>query len=424
MNENHSSSVRVTTLPSGLRIATDTMDGVQSTAVGAWVAVGTRHEPAEINGISHFLEHMAFKGTTRRSAAAIAEAIEDVGGSINAYTAREQTAYYARVLKNDLPLAVDILGDILVNSRFEPDEMERERGVILQEIGQAEDTPDDIIFDHFQETAFPGQGIGRPVLGTRDIISNLPREALVDYCRNNYATGQITVAAAGAVDHDQLVEMVGNHFQHLPHDSTTTSDRSVYAGGRHIVEDDLEQTHMVLGFDGVGHRDPDYWTLMVLSTLLGGGMSSRLFQEVREKHGLVYSIYSFGSAYADGGIFGIYAGTGPDQLGQLLPLVATELKKVAERVTPEEVRRAVAQHRAGLLMSQESVSSRTEQLAQQLLLFQRPVSPTEQLERLSAVTPETVSRLAARIFSSTPTLALMGPASGLDSHEQLAQWLA
>ena len=244
-------AVRVTRLANGLTVVSENMPRVETVSFGAYVSVGTRHETPEDNGVSHFLEHMAFKGTARRDAAAIAREIENVGGHLNAYTAREQTAYYAKVLKEDTALAVDIIGDILTHSTFEPEEVERERGVILQEIGQANDTPDDIVFDHFQTTAFPDQPMGRPVLGTEGSIKAMTRDALRGYMGRNYGPSSMVVAGAGALDHDTLLDLVGKHFADLPKVDIATPEAARYAGGEFREERELDQVHIVLGFPSV-----------------------------------------------------------------------------------------------------------------------------------------------------------------------------
>ena len=402
-------TTQITRLPSGLLVITERMDRVETVSLGAYVASGTRNETAEENGVSHFLEHMAFKGTRRRSAAAIAEEIENVGGHINAYTAREQTAYYVKLLKEDLALGADIIGDILTHSSFAPDEIERERGVILQEIGQANDTPDDIIFDHFQETAFPGQPMGRPTLGTEPLIRGMSREALTGYMRQHYTTGNVVVAAAGNLRHEQVVALVREHFADLQTRTAEAVQPGAYAGGEFRRERDLDQVHVVLGFPSVGYGDPDYYPVLLLSTLLGGGMSSRLFQEVREKRGLVYSVYSFNAPFLDGGLFGIYAGTGEDEARELLPVTIEELRKVQRAIGQEELDRARAQVKSSLLMSLESTGSRCEQLARQYQVFGRLIPTDETVARLQAVTIDDARRAAARLFRGTPTLASIGP---------------
>ena len=417
-------AVRVTRLPSGLTVVTEAMERVETVSIGAYVAAGTRNETEAENGASHFLEHMAFKGTERRSAARIAEEVENVGGHINAYTAREQTAYYAKLLKEDLELGADILGDILTHSTFAPDELERERGVILQEIGQANDTPDDAVFDRFQETAYPGQAMGRPVLGTEESIRSMPRERLTGYMHRHYAAGNVVVAAAGNLAHERVVDLAERHFADLPGGGAPAAPSGHYVGGEYREERDLDQVHIVLGFPSVAYSDPDYYPALLLSTLLGGGMSSRLFQEIRERRGLVYSIYSFTAPFRDGGLFGIYAGTGETEAEELVPVVLDELRAVQRGVTPEEVARARAQVKAGLLMSLESTGSRCEQLARQLQVVGRTVPTAETVSRLDAVSVETVRRAAARIFRGPPTLAALGPAVLVPALPHIADRLA
>ncbi len=403
-------AIRVTKLPSGLIVVSERMERVETVSFGAYVASGTRHETAEENGVSHFLEHMAFKGTERRSAVGIAEEIEAVGGHINAYTAREQTAYYVKLLKEDTALGADIIGDILTHSVFDTAEIERERGVILQEIGQANDTPDDIIFDHFQEAAYPSQPMGRPVLGTEALIRAMRRDTLTGYMKRQYTASNTVVAAAGNLDHDHVLDLVQQHFADLPTAPAPATLPGLYGGGEFREDRDLDQVHVVLGFPAVGYGTPDYYPTMLLATLLGGGMSSRLFQEVREKRGLVYSIYSFASPYMDGGMFGIYAGTGESEAAELIPVTLDELHKVQREVTQVELARARAQVKAGLLMSLESTGSRCEQLARHIQVFGRVIPTAETVARIEAVTVQDVERAAQQIFRARPTLAAMGPA--------------
>ena len=417
-------NVRVTTLANGFRVATDRMDSVETTSLGVWAGVGTRNEPAEHNGVAHLLEHMAFKGTRRRSARDIVVEIEDVGGFLNAYTGREQTAYFAKVLADDTPLVVDILADILQNSIFDADELTRERAVVLQEIGQAEDTPDDIIFDHFQEIAFPDQAMGRPVLGRAEIVRELPRETVAGYMASRYRAGQMVLAASGQIDHDALVAMAEKLFAGLPGGAVPPSEGARYAGGDGRFARELEQVHLALGFHGVTYSDPDYYAAAVLSQLLGGGMSSRLFQEIREKRGLVYSIHSFTSSYADGGIFGIYAGTGEKEVAELLPVVCDELAKLPDDMSEPEVKRAAAQLRAATLMSREKPSARCEQRASQLLIDGRPITPAEAVARIDAVTIDDLVRLARRLTQSAPTLTTLGPIGQVMEYDALRKRLS
>lgn len=417
-------AIRVTRLNSGLTVVTETMDRVETVSFGAYVAAGTRNETEAENGASHFLEHMAFKGTAKRSAAEIAEAIENVGGHMNAYTAREQTAYYVKLLKEDLALGADIIGDILTHSTFAPEEFERERGVILQEIGQANDTPDDIIFDKFQETAFPSQPMGRPVLGTESGIRNMARNQLTTYMHRQYAAGNVVVAAAGALEHERVVELAREHFADLPGAMPDTFLPGDYAGGEFREARELDQVHIVLGFPSVAYADPDYYPALLLSTLLGGGMSSRLFQEIREKRGLVYSIYSFAAPFIDSGLLGIYAGTGEKEAEELVPVTLEQLRNVRRGVTEDELNRARAQVKAGLLMSLESTGSRCEQLGRQMQVFGRVIPTGETVAMLNAVTVDDIGRVAARIFRGRPTLATLGPAERVPALPDIAERLA
>lgn len=417
-------TINVTTLENGLTIVTERMERVETVSFGAYVSIGTRDETAENNGVSHFLEHMAFKGTERRSAARIAEEIENVGGYINAYTARETTAYYVKLLKEDLALGVDIIGDILTHSTFLDAEIERERGVILQEIGQANDTPDDIIFDHFQERAFADQPMGRPTLGTEDLVANMTRETLMGYMHDHYTTHNITIAAAGNLRHEDVVALVQTHFADLPTHNAPQTRHADYTGGDHRTVKTLDQAHLLLGFPSVSYRDPDHYAVMILSTLLGGGMSSRLFQEIREKRGLVYSVYSFASPFNDSGIFGIYAGTGESEAAELVPVMLEELRRLQDGLSAEELGRARAQLKSSLLMSLESTSSRCEQLARQLQIQGRAIATNETIERIDAVTERDILRVAKTLFAGKPTFTAMGPISKVPSIEDIAAKLA
>ena len=412
-------TTQLSTLANGLRVATDRIDTVDTVSLGVWVDVGTRHEQADINGVAHFLEHMAFKGTGRRSALAIAEEIEAVGGHLNAYTSRESTAYYAKMLKEDVRLALDILSDILQNSTFEPEEIERERMVILQEIGQANDTPDDIVFDHFQECAYPDQAIGRPVLGRPEIIRTIARETVIDYLRNHYGARRMVLAAAGQLDHDRIAKLADDLLGGLPAERPATTEPACYAGGDRREQRDLEQLHLVLGFPGVVLGDPDYYAACVLSTAFGGGMSSRLFQEIREKRGLVYTIHSFVHGYRDGGLFGIYAGTSESEATKLLPAMCQEAIRLEDGLTPVELNRAKTQMKAGLLMSLESTSARCEQLAQHLLVHGTPFDPLEIVGRIEMVDDAAIRRVVARWRSALPTLTALGPLSGLEEFDRV-----
>lgn len=415
---------QITTLDNGLRIVTESMPHVESVSCGIWVGTGARHETADVNGVSHLLEHMMFKGTAKRNAQRIADEIEAVGGHINAWTSREATAYFCKTLKGDVPLAIDILSDIVQHSLFEEAELARERDVVLQEIGQAVDTPDDIIFDHFQSVAFPDQPLGRPVLGDPEIVSIFPRDRLDDYHKANYAAGRAVVAAAGNLNHDAFVAVVAEAFTALADGQQPEAEAGRYTGGDYRESRDLEQLHLLLGFRGAAQMDDDYFAAMLHSSIMGGGMSSRLFQEVREKRGLVYSVSSHNTAYADTGLYGIYAGTGPDQAADLVPVVFEQLADVASGVGADELERVKAQARAGLLMSRESTGARCEQLAHQMLVYGRPLTSAEILEKLDAVDEKAISDFGSKMLASPLTCTALGATEGLEDYDRMAQRLA
>jgi len=414
-------SVHVSQLDNGLRIVTDHLPHVETVTAGVWVDVGSRHETARQNGLSHMLEHMAFKGTEKRSAREIAEVIENAGGYLNAYTSREHTTYYARLLKDDLALGVDVLSDILQHSIFDQGELDRERGVIIQEIGQAYDTPDDIVFDLMQGAAYPDQAIGRPILGTTELVNGFNREDLSTYMADHYKAEQMVISAAGNLDHDEFVAMVEEKFSGLEHARQTPKENIAYKGGEKKEERDLEQVNLLLGLQGVSFDDPDFYPAQMMSMILGGGMSSRLFQEVRERRGLVYSIYSFMQSFVDGGCFAIHAGTSADQVGELIPVVADEVRKMTDRVSTQEVDRARTQLKAGMLMSLESTTSRMEQLGRQMLIFGKHIPHEEILAKLDNVDAVAVMRYMDRMLNTGKlSLSAVGPVSHMEEYDKIA----
>ena len=415
--------IRVSTLANGLRVVSDPMAGIESVSVGIWIDVGTRNEPDDAQGVAHLLEHMLFKGTERRSAQAIAEEIEAVGGHLNAYTGREQTAYYAKVLKDDLALAIDLLADILQNSVFDEEELKRERAVVLQEIGQAGDTPDDIVFDHIQAVAYAGQPLGRPVLGDAKIVAAMRRAQIASYQRAHYRAGDMVLVASGAVAHEQLLALATRHFAGLAPGGGQRPNGAAYSAGEKREERDLEQVHMILGLPGVAYQDPDYFAHSVLSNLLGGGMSSRLFQEVRERRGLAYAIHSFSASFRDSGLFGVYAGTGEREAEEVIELICRELKRAEATLTEEEVARSRAQIKAGLLMGLESTGARCEQLAQHLLVFGRVLPLAELIADVEAVTLPRAREAAARLLTRRPCFAAVGPLSRVARYEAIGEML-
>ncbi|MDO6725660.1 pitrilysin family protein [Cognatishimia sp. 1_MG-2023] len=405
-------TVRIHTLSNGFRVATEHMPGLQSASVGVWVTAGGRHETPKQNGIAHFLEHMAFKGTKRRNALEIAEAIEDVGGYINAYTSREVTAYYARVLKEDVPLAMDVIGDILMNPVFDPKEIEVERGVILQEIGQALDTPDDVIFDWLQERAYQDQPLGRTILGPEERVQSFGREDLSGFVGQHYGPERMILAAAGGVDHDEIVKLAEEMFGHMKPGPKMTELSASFSGGEFRQEKTLEQAHFALGLESPNYCSPEIYTAQIYSVALGGGMSSRLFQEVREKRGLCYTIYSSAGAYADSGMTTIYAGTSGDQIADLADITIDELKRAAEDMSAKEIERARVQMKAGMLMGLESPSSRAERLARMVSIWGRVPGLEETVEKIDAVTDADVRAFAEHMAVSAPAaMALYGPIS-------------
>lgn len=399
----------ITRLPNGLRIVSECRPELETVSVGVWTDVGTRHESKKLNGVSHFLEHMLFKGTETRSAKDIVLDIESVGGHLNAYTTRDNTTYYVRVLKDDLDRALDVLSDIVLNSVCDPKEIEREKDVILQEIGQALDTPDDVIFDHLQAVAYGEQSLARPILGEAAGIKTFTRSDLIDYMRRNYVASNIVVSAVGNFDHDHLVKIIEAKFGALASGERQSAKKAIYRGGRKEEKRDLEQTHVTAAWPGCSYHDDDYYALQIYSTILGGGMSSRLFQEVREVRGLAYSVYSFCSSHEDTGLFGFYAGTGPESLDKLMPVIKAEMENLAKGPEAFEFEVAAAQMKAGLMMALESTTSRMEQLGRQLLIFDRVIPVQEMLTNVASVQTRDIKRLAEIYADPTQaSMALVG----------------
>ncbi len=420
-------TIRLHTLPNGFQIVTEAMPGLKSASIGIWVQAGGRHERIEQNGIAHFLEHMAFKGTKTRSALQIAEAIEDVGGYINAYTSREMTAYYARVLESDVDLGLDVIADILLNPVFDPAEIEVERGVILQEIGQALDTPDDIIFDWLQEAAYPDQALGRTILGPSERVSAFNRTDLQTFVGEHYGPNQMILSAAGAVDHDRIVAQAEALFGHLSPVQRPAKliEPAAFAGGERREDKDLEQVHFALALEGPDYRDPAIYTAQIYSSIMGGGMSSRLFQEVREKRGLCYTIFAQTGAYEDTGLTTIYAGTSADQIGELAGVTVDEMKRAADDITQAEVDRARVQMKAGLLMGLESPSNRAERLARLWSIWGHIPTLEETVRNIDAVTKDGVRGFANQTATQAgAAMALYGPADHAPSLTALKERLA
>jgi predicted Zn-dependent peptidase len=419
-------TVHMTRLENGLTILTNEMPHLKSAAVGVWVGAGSRSEREDQHGISHLLEHMAFKGTSRRSALDIAAEIEAVGGEVNAATGIENTSYYARILAEDLPLAVDILGDILTNSSFDEEELAREQNVILQEIGAAYDIPEDRVFDYIQEIAFPDQPLGRTILGTAQTVRSFSADAIRAYMASQYHGHAMILSAAGGISHDELVALGKKAFASLPDGVADAPQAARYCGGEiHDLQADLKEAQLILGFRGRSYKAQDFYATQTLASILGGGMSSRLFQEVREKRGLCYSVYAFHWGFADSGLFGIHAATDADNIKGLMPVILDELLRACDDIGQSELDRARAQIKAGLLMGMESPASRASQLARQKLLFGHPLTMDEMVEKIEAVDLDQIRMLISDILTgSTPSLASVGPVKGMMGLDAVSRHLS
>jgi len=396
-------------LDSGLTVITDQME-VKSTSIGVWIDAGSAKEELNECGIAHMLEHMAFKGTTNRNAEEIAREIEDVGGDINAYTSKEVTAYYLKVLHENSDLGIDILSDIIKNSTLPEDEIERERGVIISEIGQSFDSPDDRVFENFTETVFQNQSLGRPILGTKETVNNFQRSDLESFFSSHYGLKNMVVVASGNIEPDWFMDVVEDKFSDIKHKVKSGNVEAKWKAGFIGEDRDLEQTQLVFGIEGLNNIDLDRYSLRALAIILGGGMSSRLFQELREKRGLCYSIFSFTQMQSSTGAFGFYAGTSPKDANQLLEASLSEWNKLKGSITKEEVSRAKAQMRSGFIMGQESTGSRAEYLAKTMLNFRKLVSTDQVLKEIENISINSIEAVIERIFLSTqPVLSIIGP---------------
>ncbi len=416
-------NVRTATLPSGLTVVTDASAHVRTAAVGVFVAAGSRHESVAEHGLSHLLEHMAFKGTRRRSARDIAEAIEDVGGDLNAETGVERTGYFARVVGTDVSLALDVIGDILTDSLFDPAELEREKNVIVQEIGAVEDTPDDYVFDLLTAAAWPGQAIGRPILGTREGVGGFDRETIDRYLRRHYGASSIVVAAAGAVDHHEIAALAEARLAGLPNAPPPPVAAADYRGGETRLRRKLEQTHVAVAFEGRPTGSPDRDAAQVFAAAAGGGMSSRLFQEVREKRGLAYSIYAFHWDYSDAGLFGFYAGFADRDAAEVVAASLGCLAEAAHTLGDSEIRRAKAQMKVSILAALESPGARAQQLARQTQIYGQQLSLDEMIARVEAISPEDVRKTGAAMLRSAPTIASIGAVAKVPGPAKVAEAL-
>lgn len=392
--------IQVQNLPNGVTVLAEEIPHVRSVAVGVWVNVGSRDEQPEQNGVSHFIEHALFKGTTTRSAQRIAEELDAVGGQLNAFTTKEYTCFYAKVLDEHFELAVDILTDMLFNSRFDAEDLEREKNVIIEEIRMYEDTPDELVHDVFTSTLWNGHSLGRPVIGTEEVVRSLTREDLLRYYEQNYLQGRMVVAVAGNVPVGKVMETLGKAFGKVKGgNSVRELVRPLPRAEFRCCTRDTEQVHLCVGTPGVALGDETVYVFQVLNTILGGGMSSRLFQRIREEHGLVYAVYSYHSSYHDTGLFGIYAGLAAPNVNRTLEMIAAEIAAVRDRgVTEEELNRAKNQLKGSFLLSLESVTTRMSRMGKSQLYLGRPITPEETVARVESVTLEDIRQLARQVF--------------------------
>ena len=401
-------NISIITNSNKLRVAVDEIPHLQTVAIGVFVKTGSRNEGLAINGISHFLEHMAFKGTKTRTAKQIAEEFESIGGYINAYTSREKTVYYVKVLKQHTEFAIQFLADILQNSTFDSQEVEKERGVILQEVAMTYDTPDDIIFDYFQEQAFPKQPLGRSILGKVKNIKTFNQQHFQNYINSQYNYQNMAIVASGSIKTTEVVNWVDKYFNQLNSNIIEKPKKPKYAGGVVKKVKKLEQVHLVLGFEGLSQNDPKFYTQQILAMILGSGMSSRLFYEIRENLGLAYSVYAFNSCYSDAGIFGIYGGTSAEKLDLFLQATKQELQKICQNITDAEMQKVQTQFLAGLAMAKESTNARMQRIGNDILDYNKIYTDQELIEEFNSNTKLDVNNLASQIFADSPTLAVLG----------------
>ena len=415
--------IQIHHLTNGIRVITDPNPNTESVSLGVWVAVGARFETPNINGISHVLEHMAFKGTTTRTAFDISREIEDVGGIVNAYTGKDMTAYYVKVLKKDWKLGLNIIADILQNSIMDKDELSREQGVIIQEINMSNDTPDDLIFDLYNQTAYPNQPLGRTILGTPENVRSVTSQKLLNYMHEQYTADRLIISVAGDIDVNEFIDICEKSFTRISTAVGGKADPANYVGGDIRKTKENEQVNLILGFEGYSYNDPKYYTASLLAAVFGGGMSSRLFQEIREKRGLVYTIYAFNSPETDTGTFGVYAGTGEKEVQELLPVLCDEINRLADTLDDVEILRAKNRAKARILMRSENHSTHAESNAIDMVIYNRVVSDEETIAKIDAVQKEDMAALAKQVFSGKPTLASLGPVGHVAPYDNILKWL-
>lgn len=411
--------INITTLKNGIRVVTEEIESAQTVSLGTWVGVGSRYEKREENGISHFLEHMAFKGTTSRSALQIAQEIENVGGYINAYTGKDMTGYYVHVLKENMSVGSDIIADIIQHAVMDKKELDTEKGVILQELSMYKDRPDYVVAQNFDETAYANQPFGRDVGGDPEVIRQMTPEKMLEYMRRQYTSKRMIISASGAINHKDFVACCESIYDDVNTHDGQSCEPARYTGGFSYENKSHEQVNLLVGFEGESYTSPDRWTAKLLALILGGGMTSRLFQEIREKRGLVYTVRAMADSDADTGMFNIYAGTGEKEVGSLMPVMCDEILRLSDTLNDEEIDRAKTQIKARLLMQSEDISSHADRNARMMLNYGRVVSDEEILKQVMSVQKSDLSTYAKKLFAKKPTVAALGPIQNLMSYEDI-----
>ena len=416
--------VKLSKIENGMTIVSDEYMHFETASIGIWVKTGSRSEKISQHGITHLLEHMAFKGTKTRTARDIVAEIEAVGGELNAATSVENTAFYVRIMKEDIELATDILADIVLNAIIDPSELEREKHVIIQEIGANFDSPEDYAGDLFLQTAWPDQAIGRSIMGTEESIESIDSSALKKYMAQQYLAPNMVLASAGAINHEHVVKLAKQKFLELPAKSGNAIQTAKYIGGQQFETRDLHEVQIYLGFEGFPYGHENFYAIQMLSLILGGGMSSRLFQVAREEKGLCYSVFASHLGFEDTGLIAINAATGKEDISELMDVIIGELSKIGNDVTEDEVTIAKAQIKANLMMALESPSTRSSQIARQVLVYGRVLEKAEIFSKLDAINADDIRNLAKLVFSQrVPTLTAVGPVNGELSSEYVANTL-
>ena len=415
-----------TILPNGLTILSLTKEDISSVAIEIWVKVGSRYESIDLNGMAHFIEHMNFKGTSKRDAKQIAEEFDAIGGYLNAYTSKEHTVYSAKVLKEFLPLAIDMLADIMLHSVYDPLEITKEKNVVLQELAQTKDNPDDLIFEYFSEVSFAGQAVGRSILGTEESIKSFNREQIIQFISKHYTAPRIIISAAGNLTHQELMNLINEKFFPFPASEIIKAENANYTGG-HRLENNLElaQFHLVVGYEGISILSEEYYKLEMLANIWGGSISSRLFQEIREKRGLVYSVGSFCQYYIDSGVFGVCLSASSDKVPELLTVLSEEINKITHNINQSEIDRCLAQVKASLCMSRETADNWVSILAGNYSCYGRYLSREEIWNGYSSITIEQLQQLAKDIFNSKKpiTIAALGDINNLPNYAEMQKLL-